>query len=412
MPKVKTVVVDATLAADDIERAMEAPVEATEAEGVIEAAVFGDNEDDSPVPEETMPDGFEELNMTEESAESIEDWAESDIVTEILQVAHEVVEDEEEKPSREEMIETIKSYHKMVNIPFLESAINMYTDEQLVDHLKLLDANNGGSWDMASAIANATSDYKRFVESELLNSKLKLIDKKSMDYVAVAQRITKALGSDAVVQGVKIGDYHTLLRNLAKNYSVLFDKVLQLGESLGIRIPENVFDNEDGDVPVVEGMPHNPKIALLVLNVFLAHVDKFYTVNQAINDTNKRLSDQLATVKAESERLKKETEGHRESNLILRNTIAKSEQNSFYVIRDRTRGGYLRQIDPDKKIENVRDLDLRGELFFDGRPDSKRGKALELPTKSKARNLAERLMANPRFKKRDLFVKQITVVSV
>jgi hypothetical protein len=389
------------------------PVDGDIADSIIEAEVYGDNYGETQEEETSGEQTFVmdvDIDNTDEKPQELvltmdfpEEEPEEELASsDILEIMMSPDEENEESPSmsREELVSNIISYYKLVNIPFLPSTLDMMTDAQLEEHLKLLDANNGGSWNMATALTAAKENYEKFISSEVLNAKLKLVDEKSHDFVRMAQQISRKLGSDTVISGVRVDEYHTLLRKIVKDYSAVMDKVFSVGQTLGINYPDPEPSNEDNFIPIMENMPHNPEFAFYTLNVLLAHLDKFFYMSSATTKTNENLKRRCEQLELENKKLRDESSTHYEVSKNLRASIDRINQASYYVIRDRVNAGYIRKRNPDAPVRKIKDLDLRGKLHED---------AMEFTSLEKAKSLVSRLMAHKAYRKRDLYVKRVTV---
>lgn len=149
----------------------------------------------------------------------------------------------------------------------IDRAHNM-TLPQLHEYLASLRVSSGGSIQVAELLAEVEEAYAETLASEDVQRKLSLIEAKGADFLTLASRVHRALGSDVVVNGVRYQEYHELLKHLVRHSSVVSAHIVDIASLLRITIPEQL-ENGGTPIPVVSGMQLNTKATLYILSVLL-----------------------------------------------------------------------------------------------------------------------------------------------
>lgn len=317
-------------------------------------------------------------------------------------VTEEAVEadDEERLPTREELINELREFYSLMNLPYLEASWSQMTEVQLHDLLLICKANCGGSLDMGTLIKQTEEDYKRFITSEMMKSRMNIIERKSADQAKMIQKFTKMFGNDVIVQGAKSKEYHEMLKGAVQYIVSITSHINGIANQLGITMPaEELFPTRD-HFPITENTPADPRVSMYVLNLLAANLGRINDNAHATNKSNasnikyiERLEQQVKALKGQVELANKDLEYERaEFNRRIGNS-------AYCIIKD-SRGKILRKIDPDKPLTHARDLDLRGDIDT----------ALIINSERAAEVLAERLMSHRKFRDKELHVYNVSIV--
>lgn len=308
---------------------------------------------------------------------------------------------EEDPNSRTALMNEIRKFYHILDMPLLEKNFENMDDIALLEHVRLLRINNGGSINIAAILQRTEVEYDNYLRSDTMKMRMNLIAEKGADFIAISQKLRQLIGNDFVINQTRSTEYHNMLKSATSTISVLHDKIAQIASLLGVSFTNDSFNPRGDTIPIVEGIPADPRIAIAVLNTLAAYVDKFNSiqtsnVQQLARNTEKikRLEDGK---KALENRLQ-EVQDHAAS--ILSKYDEYTKKDCFWIIVDERKGSILRKINPDVKVQSTEDLDLRGTLDT----------AFKFPNKSAANTWAQRIMQTKRFSKRSLVVKRVSVV--
>jgi hypothetical protein len=305
-----------------------------------------------------------------------------------------------EVAERAELRKKIDDFYHLLDMPPITALLDSMDNRSLRDHLYLLDQNNGGSFSVAQKLQETEIEYDRLLKSDVLRLRMDLLEHKGADVITLMQKMRTIIGNDFVINNVRTADYHNMLKSAVSFISVMHDKISELGSRLGIKMPLNELRIRGESIPVVEGMPADPRVAMYVLNVMITYIDKFQLLTETANKQAQRDKIRIDFLEKREVALNKTVEAHRLHAATVNEQLERfTADSSYWIVKDQ-KGNILRAIDPDRKPTNVRDLDLRGD--YDN--------AMQFLSKTGARTWADRLMSTKRFRGRQLSIYRVSVV--
>jgi len=313
-------------------------------------------------------------------------------------VVHLVEPTREER--REQLLKEVREFYELLDMPSMGRNFAQMDDITLEEHLGLLRKNNGGSLKMAELIQQTEIEYDNLLKSETLKMRMTLIEQKSVDTIAMMQKLRSVIGNDFVIGGVKASDYHLMLKSAVSFISVIHDKTTMIGQQLGIKLPVNELNKRLDSIPIVENMPADPRIAMCVLNALMAYMDKFHMLLDAGRTQNMRSEDRIRALENREKFLAKNLDDAQAYKKLVEEQYEKYVANSAYWIIKDSEGRILRQVNPEEPIRHTRDLDLRGDYDT----------ALVFPSRTQAHHWRDRLMGTRRFRNHTLKVNRVSVV--
>lgn len=301
---------------------------------------------------------------------------------------------------RETLLSELREIYSIVNLPYIESAWSKMTNDQLGDLLSMVKSENGGSAEVASLIQKTKKDYESFVKSDMMKSRMKLIEKKATDHAKVIQTFEKMFGNDVIINGVKSKEYHEMLKGAVRYIVVLTEQINALASSLGITIPADEFIPNSDHVVIAENTPADPRVSMYVLNVFHASVDKLFVQSNHMKEAHAKALLRIAQLEKSEKNLMDSNRGMIAQLDEQRQRFTRLlSDSSYWIIKD-TKGKILRKIDAEKPLRHPNDLDLRGTIDT----------ALFLTSERAAETLVERLMKTRRFRDRELKAFRVSIV--
>lgn len=175
------------------------------------------------------------------------------------------------------------------------------TLSELKEYVHTLRINSGGSVGVARLLAETEEDFHKFVASEEVQRKIALVEAKGSDFINVAQQISRVLGSDVVINGVRFAEYREMLRILTEHTSIVQRGITEFADILRIEVPERL-DLGGKTMPVVEGMPINTKTTLYILNVILNNIRSWRASSAQADELMKRYKNEAEAAKKALER--------------------------------------------------------------------------------------------------------------
>lgn len=297
-------------------------------------------------------------------------------------------------------IQKLRELFSVIKLPYNEELWSSLPLSRLQDLLTLAMAENGGSIDVAKIIRNTNDEYNDFLKSDDMKVRLRLLEQKGSDYATMIATLTKMLGNDVTIKNARTTEYHAMLKNATTFITTMSSKIMQMAESMGLTIPANEFMPTKDHVPIVEGLPSDPRVLMYVLNMFYAMIDKIHVQAEYAKDELRKAQTHIHTLQEREKRLQEQLAVAVRAETEIRNDYETRIRNSsYYIIKD-DHGRIVRKIDDEKPLETVADLDLRGTIDT----------ALFFTSKSAASELAERMMLSRRFYGRTLEVKTVSIV--
>lgn len=342
----------------------------------------------------------EHLEEDEELVDVQPTFDEDETVDE-LEINVEIPGTASDENSREALINEIRNFYQLLDMDLIEKNIEAMDDISLLDHVRLLRINNGGSFNMAAVIQRAEVEYLEYVNSDLMKMRMNLITTKGTDFIALAQKVRSLIGNDFSISQTRSLDYFNMLKSATSTISVIHDKITAIASALGLSFTHTSFNPRGDIIPIIEGMPADPRIAIAVLNALIAHLDKFADMQRNNMAQLERNRLRIATLE-DSNKLhgKRAEEAQEHAVRITKEFERYTTQNCYWVIRDTRKGGIVRKINENDQVRSSDQLDLRGNIVT----------GMQFPSKTAARTWANRLMLTDRFKKRILEVKRISIV--
>lgn len=342
-------------------------------------------------------DGDEDLSLpVEMPIESILASADTTI-HETLEPPH---TEPDEVTERAELVAQLRELFRVISMPFTEPLWQMLPLPKLRDLLQLTLAENGGSISVASIIQESKKDFDEVLKSEEMNKRLRLLEQKGADYAKLLASFSRMVGNDFTIKNARTTEYHAMLKNSTIFIESLSSVIMKMAKKMNMTIPHSEFLPSKDHIPIVEGMPHDPRILIYVLNTFYMMIDRVYAQSMYAKE---ELEKALANIDGLKERERRLTEelaiASRAEQEIRSDYENRIRNSSYYIIKD-DHGRIVRKIDEEKPLETVRDLDLRGTIDT----------ALFMTSKSSAQELADRMMISRRFNGRNLSVKTVSIV--
>lgn len=341
----------------------------------------------------------EDANASEELLE--DSSGEIDVSESVDNVNSTDVEENIDPNSRAALLSEIRKFYQLLDMPLVDKNFEHMDDIALLEHVRLLRINNGGTLNMATTLNKAEIEYDNYLRSDLMKMRMGLIAEKGADFVAVAQKIRQLVGNDFVISKARSTEYHNMLKSATSTISVLHEKITQIASLLGLTFNNDSLNPRGDIIPIVEGMPADPRIAIAVLNTLMAYIDKFNSIQNSNVQQLARNAIKIKTLEENKqvlERRNQEVQEHAAS--VLRMYEEYTTKNCFWLIVDTRKGSILRKINPEDKVVNASQLDLRGTLDT----------GFKFYSKSAASTWAKRLMQTDRFANRVLVVKRVSVV--
>lgn len=216
-----------------------------------------------------------------EDAHSEDETADMEAAETISEGPFEIVEDERELLVSElEKLVSVCNYSQIV----LRRASTMSTP-QLREFLNTVRANSGGSITVAELIADTERQYDEITSSPNFINKMRLVEAKGRDFIAIAQRWQRVMGGDTLINGIRYQEYHELLKLLTKHSTAIEDVVTDIAEHLGILVPEKLLLGGE-EFPVVRGAQLNTKVVIYILNLIKNNLRAW--AEEAASATNQR----------------------------------------------------------------------------------------------------------------------------
>ena len=343
---------------EDIEEAEEEPVISEAAQDFADLIGQGASSDEeTEVPEVTIIAGDDTITINEGEIEVVGNDGE--------------LKDDSE---REAVIAEIQQYlppGRLVN----NDVFKNMSVEDLNNHLKMLSLNNGGSPAASKILKEIEEEYKVLIDSPDTKRRLALLEQRGSDFHKMAQKISKILGNEVAVKGMRYQEYHELLQHLTRSSTVIFKEIAAAADYMGIKMPIDELVPSMGSIPIMEGMVIDEKTAMYVLRVLLRQVEHWHhaclLLQQNFDDDSKEkttLKDRLEYV---SKQLKEEVETRDSMLQNIRQSFIEMPEFYIYV----TGGGFLALKDEDEKLE-VKNLtftsDIREALFLNSKKAAER----------------------------------------
>ena len=320
-----------------------------------------------------------------------------------------MVNAEDEKPfstfttevenEHEHTLKEVRDFYELLDMPTMGRNFDLMSTEDLKEHLYLLRTNNGGSFSMARLLQTVEMEYDGYLKSDTLRMRMSLVEQKAADFIVLAQKMRSIVGKDFVINGVRSQDYHNMLKCAVANVSVMHEKISAIGRQLGLQMPTEELRFRGDSVPIIEGMPADPRVAMYVLDILIAHLDKFA---MQLDQNNKQLQRDQIRIKSLLDREKHLISQAEDALKYQQQLIAEAEHfrsnSSYWIIKD-DKGRILRQVD-DEKLVHTRQLDLRGS----------ENDCLQFTNRTGAKTWAQRLMGTRRFYGRQLIVYRVSIV--
>ncbi len=310
------------------------------------------------------------------------------------------ITDGNEELERQVIIAQLRELFSIVKLPYNEDLWAGLSLPHLKDLLSLATAENGGSVDVAKIIRQTQEEHDTFIKSDIMKSRLRLLEQKGADYSNMMATLSKMFGNDITIKNAKTTEYHAMLKNATMFITTLSGKILQMAEKMGMTVPTDEFLPTKDHVPIVEGLPSDPRVLMYVLNVFYSMIDKIHMQAEFAKIELRKATQEIATMREREKRMQEQLAAATRAELEVRQDYENRIRNSsFYIVVDDA-GRIVRKIDPLKELETVSDLDLRGTIDT----------ALFFTSKSSASELADRMMVSRRFYGRTLEVKTVSIV--
>lgn len=250
----------------------------------------------------------------------------------------------------------------------LEQAKSL-SDVELKEYVSLQRRMAGGSLDTAALIADTEDTYAEFIHSELTKRKLGILEAKGHDFLRVAQHMSRVLGQDVAISGMRFRDYHEMLKHFVEHCAVIDGALSTLAAVLGIEIPNDYLLSEAGSTPVIPGQALSTKAAAYIINVVLNNIQFYSNHSAQMHHTNERLSDEVRKLTAQVAAAQE----HERDTISRVEKVVEQVQASlnnvvtYVILRDKQ---FLAKKDPESKL-SVKNLtfvdDLRDALFFNTR---------------------------------------------
>lgn len=286
-----------------------------EAIEAVHQELFGDEEEEFPeIVEISIDDEVEEVeevtsvlpqfNSVEPGVvtdvEDVSGEPASDIVVDAVDVGIPEQEESDATPEdieRAKLMEEITQYVTLCG--YMQDHLNRATNMTLVElreYAHAMRINSGGSVTVAQLLAETEEDFHRFISSEDVQRKVALAEAKGADFINVAQRIHRILGSDVVINGIRYAEYRDLVKLLIEHTAVVQRGVTAFADILRIEVPERL-DLGGKTMPVVEGMPLNTKSTLYILNLVANNIRVWHASSVQADELVKRMNAEIEVYK-------------------------------------------------------------------------------------------------------------------
>lgn len=242
--------------------------------------------------------------------------------------------------------------------------------EDLREYVRVQKRNAGGSVSVAQLIDEVEEYYADWANSELLRRKVAILEQKGQDFLVIAQRMSRVLGEDVTVSGLRFKDYHELLKHLVTHTSLVDNGVSNLAAILGIELPRDTLKLSEGSSPVIPGQALSSRETLYLLSVVANNLTFYIEHSERMEKAYTKAEE--ARVKAEEalKAMKENMQGviERTSAIIDQTNKALSNTLTWVVVNNKDE--YLGKIDDEVKLSfaNITFYDdIRDALFFNGR---------------------------------------------
>ena len=219
---------------------------------------------------------------------------------------------------------------------------------ELRDYVYTLRINSGGSTSVAQLLADMEEDFHKFINSEDVQRKLALAEAKGANFINVAQKVQRILGSDVVINSIRHDDYPQLVRRLVTHVSVVQNAITQMADLMRLEVPEHL-DLGGETVPVVEGMQLNTKSTLYLLNLVVNNMRAWHVSSRNAEELRDRYQ-------KDAELAAKQVEKHVKDNRDMQQRV-ESIRKQFEGLVSNVKGfvlknskGYLGKKDDEKPL--------------------------------------------------------------
>lgn len=316
------------------------------------------------------------------------------------QIVNDLLTNETAQNVRDNVIAELEKLYSLIRLPYVRETWDNLPTQRLIDLLDIVKKDNGGSIEVATLIRQTEDDFATYLNSDIMKSRLRFIDQKGSDYAKVAQKLSDMMGNDVVISGIKVKEYHQLLKDYTKVLVSIFQKINDIAEYCNIDIPVNLNFPNGAKIPVLKDMPLNVDIAMYVLNVVKVNIGRAIYHSQFAKEELPRAHTHIEHLKNQLKVSKQNYEGAlKEVENVRAETRKMLGDSSYWIIKDDS-GNIIRKKDPEKALENPRDLDLKGTIDT----------ALFITTARSAEILVERLSHSRRFRNVNLNAFRVSIV--
>ena len=302
------------------------------------------------------------------------------------EIMEELKEDEFDPMNRGSILQELTSLYATLKIPYVMKTWENMETKQLFDLLSIVRKDAGGSLEVANLIQQTKEDFEVAISSDMMKSRLKIVDQKSSDQTKINQRLASMLGSDVVINGARTREYHDMVREYVKYIVTITQKINSLAQFFNITLPvESEFPNGP-HIPVMDEMPCTPVNAITSSKYASESLER-------ANNKIEYLEAQLKQARSRNDDLQKDLIATREeTNRLIGNS-------SYWIVKDQ-HGRILQKNNPDKPLETPADLNLHGTIDT----------ALFFTTARSAEIMVERLTRSRRFRKYNLNSYRVSIV--
>lgn len=259
-------------------------------------------------------------------------------------------ESHDEDIERDELLEQLKTCFPP---SVIEREVIRWSNLPIVDLRNMVEttiACTGGSFEAATLIKELEGLYSQVTQTEIFRRKSAILEMKGASHIAMVQRIEKLAGTDFVTQHLKFDEFMNTCKALTYNIEAVHSVILRIAEEEGLMLPpENAFKPDDA-IPIVEGLPADPRIIGYVITSLHSQMKAYHGQVMALNDSFRKLQLENVYLKKELERSREECKASNEARIGLV-PFRPTHGDPVYLIRIGGEKGqsYLSLINPDKK---------------------------------------------------------------